>query len=193
MLALRGWVRVNVMPRAYFMTTNVNERLSFIFGRRSIRTYTTQAVSDEAVQKLLEAAMAAPSAAATDPWRFVVVKNRGMLTKIADALPYGKMIGSAAVGIVVCGDLGAAHDKQLSYLLQDCSAAIENLLLCAHVLGLGACWLGVHPREQRVQSLRAILRLAEPVIPVACIAIGYPAEPKEPRTRFNPDYVRFEK
>ena len=68
----------------------------------------------------------APSAAATDPWRFVVVRNRGMLLSIADALPYGKMLGLAAVGIVVCGDLEAAHDQQLSYLLQDCSAACEN-------------------------------------------------------------------
>jgi nitroreductase len=59
------------------MTSSNDDRLGFIFGRRSIRAYTPQAVSDEAVQKLLEAAMAAPSAAATDPWRFVVVKNRG--------------------------------------------------------------------------------------------------------------------
>jgi nitroreductase len=175
------------------MTTNTDEKLGFIFGRRSIRAYTPQTVSDEAVQKLLEAAMAAPSAAATDPWRFVVVKNREILSRIADALPFGKMVGSAALGIVVCGDLEAAHDKQLSYLLQDCSAAIENLLLCAHVLGLGACWLGVHPREQRVKALHEILRLQVSVIPVACIAIGYAAETKEPRTRFNPDYVRFEK
>jgi len=175
------------------MTTNVDEKLDFIFGRRSIRAYSPQAVSDEAVQKLLEAAMAAPSAAATDPWRFVVVRNRDMLLRIADALPYGKMVGSAALGMVVCGDLEAAHDHQLSYLLQDCSAAIENLLLCAHVLGLGACWLGVHPREQRVKDLQEILKLQVSLIPVACIAIGYPAETKEPRTRFNPDYVRFER
>src|SRR5512143_1706974 len=97
--------------------------------------------------------------------------------------PTVKMLGSAALGIVVCGDLEAAHDKQLSYLLQDCAAAIENLLLCAHVLGLGACWLGVHPREQRVKRLQAILGLPQQVIPVACIAIGNPAEIKEPRTR----------
>ena len=175
-----------------FMTSNIEQKLDCIFGRRSIRAYTTEPVSEEAVRKLLAAAMAAPSAAACDPWRFVVVRNREMLSRIAEGLPYGQMLRSAAVGIVVCGDLGAAHDHQLSYLLQDCSAAIENLLLCAHILGLGACWLGVHPRENRVKRLQEILKLQASVIPVACIAIGYPAETKEPRTRFKTEYVRFE-
>ncbi len=171
----------------------MDDRLGFIFGRRSIRVYSAGAVNEEAIQKLLEAAMAAPSAAAKDPWRFVVVRRRQTLLEIADALPNGQMIGSAALGIAVCGDLQAAHDQQLSYLLQDCSAAVENLLLCAHILGLGACWLGVHPREQRMSALRQILSLPRSVIPVACIAIGHPAEAKEPRTRFNRDYVHFEK
>lgn len=172
---------------------NVDEKLGFIFGRRSIRVYSAEPVSDAAVGKLLEAAMAAPSAVAKDPWRFVVLRQRSTLARIAEVLPNGKVLATAAVGIVVCGDLEAAHDRQLSYLLQDCSAAIENLLLSAHILGLGACWLGVHPREQRVQSLKAILSLPAAVLPVACIAIGHPAEAKDSRTRFNADYVHFEK
>jgi nitroreductase len=175
------------------MNTNVDEKLGFIFGRRSIRLYSPGAVSEAAVQKLLEAAMAAPSAAAKDPWRFVVVRDRQTLLAISAALPNGQMIAGAALGIAVCGDLQAAHDQQLSYLLQDCSAAIENLLLCAHLLGLGACWLGVHPREQRVNSLKEILSLPASVVPVACISIGCPAEAKEPRTRFNRDHVHLER
>jgi nitroreductase len=175
------------------MNTNVDKELGFIVGRRSIRLYSPAAVSEAAVQKLLEAAMAAPSAAAKDPWRFVVVRDRRTLTEIAAALPNGQMIAGAALGIAVCGDLQAAHDQQLSYLLQDCSAAIENLLLCAHVLGLGACWLGVHPREQRVNALKQILSLPASVVPVACISIGYPAETREPRTRFNREYVHLER
>ena len=174
------------------MNTNMDEKLGFIFGRRSIRLYSPEAVSEAAVQKLLEAAMAAPSAAGKDPWRFVVIRNREMLVSLAAALPNGQMLAGAPLGIAVCGELPAAHDQQLSYLLQDCSAAIENLLLCAHVLGLGACWLGVHPREQRVNALKQMLSLPPSVIPVACIAIGHPAEAKEPRTRFNQDYVRSE-
>ena len=174
------------------MNAKVQEQLDFIFGRRSIREYSSNKVTDEVVQKLLEAAMAAPSAVAKDPWRFVVIRNREKLSEITAALPNGQMLASAALGIVVCGDLEAVHDRQLSYLLQDCSAAIENLLVCAHVLGLGACWLGVHPREDRVQRIREIFGLPTSVIPVACISIGHPAESKEPRTRFNPEYVHLD-
>ena len=174
------------------MNTLATDPLGFIFGRRSIRVYAPGKVSDEVVTRLLEAAMAAPSAVAKDPWRFVVIRNPQKLSAIADILPNGKMLATAAVGIVVCGELAAAHDKQLSYLLQDCSAAIENLLLAAHALGLGACWLGVHPREERVKRIAQLLALPEGVIPLACISIGLPGETKEPRTRYNAAYVHYE-
>jgi len=175
------------------MDARAKGKLDFILGRRSIRAYAPGDISDETVKTLLEAAMAAPSAVAKDPWRFVAIRNRRTLAAIADALPNGKMLATAAVGIAVCGDLDVAHDRQLSYLLQDCSAAIENLLLAVHILGLGACWLGVHPREDRVRRIKEVLALPGSVIPVSCIAIGYPGEQKEPRTRYNRDYVHFEK
>jgi nitroreductase len=167
-------------------------RLAFIVGRRSIRAYQSTPVSEATVNDLLAAAMAAPSACGKDPWRFVVVRDRGRLADIVAALPNGKMLASAAVGIVVCGDLGAAHGGELSYLLQDCSAAIENLLLAAHALGLGACWLGVHPRQPRVEALTKILQLPEKVVPIAGVAIGWPDEAKPARTRFVADYVHSE-
>lgn len=172
------------------MTTN--EKLGFILGRRSIRAYAPGAVSQADVEKLLAAAMAAPSAATKYPWHFVVVRDPEMLSQMAEALPHGRMLAGAALGIVVCGDLEVAHDRQLSYLLQDCSAAIENLLLAAHILGLGACWLGVHPREDRIQSIRTLLSVPNSVIPVACISIGYPGEFKEPHAGYDPDCVHLE-
>jgi nitroreductase len=92
----------------------------------------------------------------------------------------------------VCGDLGAAHAGELSYLLQDCSAAIENLLLAAHAQGLGACWLGVHPRQPRIEALTKILQLPDKIVPVSGIALGWPAEQQPPRTRFQPSYVHHE-
>jgi nitroreductase len=173
--------------------TTADQQFGFIFGRRSIRVYEPGEINDAAVEQLLRAGMAAPSAAGKDPWRFVVIRNRETLSRLAAALPNGPMLATAALGIAVCGELEAAHDKQLSYLLQDCSAAIENVLLGAHILGLGACWLGVHPREQRMKSLRDILGLPSAVVPVACIAIGHPGERQEPRTRFKADYVHYER
>ncbi len=175
------------------MSLTTNDHFQFILGRRSIRVYAPGEISEADINQLLQAAMAAPSAVAKDPWRFVVIRNKETLSAIAAALPNGGMLATAPLGIVVCGDLDAAHDRQLSYLLQDCSAAMENLLLCAHALGLGACWLGIHPREDRIRKIKAILRLPASVIPVAGVAIGQPGEEKEPRTRFNRDYVRWEK
>lgn len=177
----------------HIMSTKTDDTLQFILGRRSIKVYAPGAVSESVVTKLLEAAMAAPSAGGKCPWRFVVIRERETLDKIAAALPFGKMLSTAPLGIVVCGELNEAHDGHLSCLLQDCSAAIENLLLAAHAFGLGACWLGVHPREDRVWILGELLSLPASVIPVACIAVGHPGETKEPRTQFNPAYVHREK
>jgi nitroreductase len=170
----------------------MNPKLSYLFSRRSVRLYRQQDVPDDLVRDLLEAAMAAPSAVAKDPWAFVVVRNRNMLSKIAEGLPNGTMLRDAALGIVVCGDLQRAHDRQISYLLQDCSAAIENLLLATSALGLGACWLGVHPREERVKHIRSLLNIPDSVIPVSAIAIGWPAESPEPRTRYREEAVHHE-
>jgi nitroreductase len=175
------------------MHPQVDDPLHFIFGRRSIKVYAPGDVSEPVVTQLLQAAMAAPSVGAKYPWRFVVIREKETLNKIAAALPFGKMLATVPLGIVVCGDLNVAHDGQLSCLLQDCSAAIENLLLAAHALGLGACWLGVHPREERMWLLEELLSLPASVIPVACIAVGHPGETKEPRTQFNPAYVHREK
>jgi nitroreductase len=167
----------------------MNPDLRFVFKRRSIRAYTDRPVSDQMVNDLLEAAMAAPSACAKDPWRFIVVRDKKRLAEIANGLPNGKMLSKAAVGIVVAGDLEAAHSGELSYLLQDCSAAIENMLLAAAALGLGACWLGVHPREDRIAHVRSLLKMPSSMLPVSAIAIGCPADNPQPRTRYRESSV----
>ena len=103
------------------------------------------------------------------------------------------MLATAALAVVVCGDMDAAFDRQLSFLLQDCSAATQNLLLAAHGLGLGSCWVGVHPDEAAVLRLKQELTLPPPFIPMAVVALGHPGEELPPRTRFSSDRVRFEK
>ncbi len=150
-----------------------------IFTRRSIRVYTSQPIPDEMVERLLRAAMQAPSAGNQQAWQFVVVTQRSQLNALAEVLPYGKMLTSAPLGLIVCGDLEI--EKSKGYWVQDCSAATQNVLLAAHDLGLGAVWLGVYPREQRVADVRRVLGIPESVVPLCAIAIGYPAEEK-PRT-----------
>ena len=167
----------------------MNPALAPIFSRRSVRRYTSETVADAQVRDLLEAAMAAPSACARDPWEFIVLRERSLLEQVAALLPNGPMLATAPLGFVVCGDLERAHSGELSYLLQDCSAAIENLLLAASALGLGAVWLGVHPRTDRIEGLRSLFRLPENVLPVACIAVGHPAETPAARTRFDASRV----
>jgi nitroreductase len=175
------------------MSKKIDENLSFILGRRSVRVYSPGEISPESVTKLLEAAMAAPSAMTKDPWRFVVIREAPTLAKLAGALPGGKMLATASVAIVVAGDLEVAFERQLSYLLQDCSACIENLLLAAHALGLGACWVGVHPEENSIRRVKELVGLPAPVVPVAVISLGHPGEQLEARTRFSAANVHVEK
>ena len=137
-----------------------------ILERRSIRKYLDNPVSDKDLDELLRCAMAAPSAVAKDPWRFIVIKDDGLKKKVVEALPNGKMMAEAPVGIVVLGDINQAHGNELSYMLQDCSAAIQNLLLAASELGLGAVWLGVHPREERMNHIKEVFNLPENIIPL---------------------------
>ena len=171
----------------------MNSKLQFIFSRRSVRRYLDRSIPDEILTDLMEAAMAAPSAVAKDPWNFIVVRDRTTLDRIADFLPHGKMLRQAAAAIVVCGDIDRAHDGMESYMLQDCSAAIENILLAATALGLGSCWLGVHPRPDRIEGVRALFNLPPNIIPVSGIALGWPEEKKEPRTRHRDEAVHWEK
>jgi nitroreductase len=174
------------------METSQPEVLKWLFGRRSIRVYRPGEVSPEQLRTLLEAAMAAPSAVARDPWRFVVVRDRSRLNELAANLSNGSMLHDATLAIVVAGDLNEAHDRQLSYLLQDCSAAIQNLLLAAHIMGLGTCWLGIHPREERMAKVSRLLGLPEHVIPVSAVAVGHPGETKEPRSRYRAEHVHHD-
>ncbi len=171
----------------------MNPTLAPLFARRSVRKFQPTPVPDSLVHDVLEAAMAAPSANAKDPWEILVVQKPDTLAKIAAGLPYGQMLIGAPLGFVVCGDLPRANGQHLSYVLQDCSACIENLLLALSMLGLGGVWLGVHPREDRIAHLKALFQLPDPVIPIGVVAAGFPAEQPAPRTRFTPDRVHLER
>ena len=167
----------------------LNPKLNLLYGRRSIRKYQLRPVGDDLVREMLKAAMAAPSACCKDPWHFIVLKKDETRRQVAALLKNGGFLADAPMGFVVCGDLNRAHGGELSYLLQDCAAATENLLVAAHGLSLGGCWLGVHPRMDRVEGIRQLLDLPENIVPVAAVAIGWPAQDLNSRTRFRDEAV----
>ena len=161
----------------------MDDVLKFIQKRRSIRSYKAAPVSDEQVETLLRAAMAAPSAGNEQAWAFIVVRDRATLDGIMQFHPYTGMLKTAPLAIVVCGDL--THQVYEGYWVQDCSAATENLLLAAANMGLGTCWCGVHPRPEREEGCRKLFGLPDHVVPFAVIAVGVPGEEKGPADYYD--------
>ncbi|WP_045215010.1 nitroreductase family protein [Desulfonatronovibrio magnus] len=162
-----------------------------IMTRRSIRKYQDKPVSDEKVKNVLEAAMMAPSAGNAQPWQFIIVRDKQALTAIKEINPYAGMAENAPLGILVCGDLSL--EKFPGYWVQDCSAAVQNMLLASHGLGLGAVWTGIHPIKQREQGFSKLFDLPEHVVPLAYIVIGYPDQSPKSESRFKPERVHTEK
>lgn len=165
------------------------DAMDAILTRRSIRKYTSQPVSESIVKELLEAAMSAPSAADERPWQFVVITERKLLDEIPRFHPYANMLKEAQVAILVCGDLKLERLKG-NWVL-DCSAATENLLIAAHAKDLGAVWIGIYPEEDRVMSMKKLLKIPENVIPLSLISIGYPAEKKSKADRYDSARVHY--
>jgi len=167
------------------------DALTTIMSRRSIRSYDDRPVEPGLVEGLLRAAMAAPSAGNQQPWRFVVVTGRETLDRLSTTSPYAGMLASAPLAVVVCGDtIGERHP---GYWVEDCSAAMENLLLAAHALGLGAVWLGYHPDAERVERARDVLGIPETLVVLGIASIGYPAEERPPVDRYREEYVHRER
>ncbi len=162
-----------------------------VMARRSIRAYTAEPVSDEHVERLLRAAMAAPSAGNQQPWRFVVVTDAATRALIPTVHPYAAMVEQAPLVIVVCGVEAGARWPQ--FWVQDCAAATENILIEAVQLGLGAVWLGVYPLEERVTGLRGLLGVPDDVTPFAVVPVGHPVDRKQPADRYQPEHVHRER
>ena len=159
------------------------DAIDAILSRRSIRKFTIQPVPDQLIKELLEAAMSAPSAGNEQPWHFIVINDRQILDAIPKYHPASQMVKEASVAILVCCDLQL--DKHNGLWVQDCAAATENLLIAVQAKGLGAVWLGVYPREERVTGLRKLLGIPKHVIPFSLIPIGYPAEHKPRANRYD--------
>jgi len=164
------------------------EKLDYILDRRSIRRFTDQKIDNEQIKIILTAAMYAPSAVNTQPWHFIVIDDQSLMGKIMEIHPYARMLQTASHAVVVCGDQLLQHDND--YWVVDCGAATQNLLLAAQTIGLGACWVGLYPREERLASFSSLLQLPGHVKPFALVALGFPGEQKPRPERFHAEKVK---
>ena len=164
-----------------------------IKDRRSVRKYKEMPIERARIEMLLEAAMLAPSACNSRPWRFIAITNRDMLNKLADCHKYAKMLYKAPVAIVVLA-LAEEQDKNeiaKGFWSQDCGAATQNILLQAQDMGLASCWCGVYPKEPIMADVREILALPDDEIPFNIIAIGHGDDEPDARGFYEPEKVRW--
>ncbi|MDL2289426.1 nitroreductase family protein [Clostridia bacterium OttesenSCG-928-F22] len=170
------------------------DAIEAIMSRRSIRRYTGQDVTEETVEQLLRAAMAAPSTIDNRDWAFVVVRERDILNQIiANQDGNASMLANAPLAIVVCGDLKLALQRTPDYWVQDCALATENILIAAQALGLGAVYLGTYPVAHRVEGLKKILNLPEHIVPLTVLSIGYPAMTLPKEDRYEPEKIHYDR
>ncbi len=166
------------------------ELMEAIRTRRSIRKYTDRPVPGEMIDAIIQAAMMAPSAGNQQPWHFIVSTDREKLDRIPSYHPYAGMIRHATVAIVVCG--APEGTKWPDFWVQDCSAAIQNLLLAARDLGLGTVWTGVYPLEDRMTKTRELFAIPGNIYPLAIIPVGWPNAEFSSKDRYEANRLHRE-
>lgn len=167
------------------------DAMEAILTRRSVRKYDKKPLSDQTIKELLEAAMSAPSAGDEQPWHFIIIDEPQILNKIPTFHNHAQMLKDATIAILVCGDLKL--DKHKGMWVQDCSAATENILIAVRAKELGAVWLGIFPREERIKGMRQLLIIPNNVMPFSLIPIGYPVEKQGRLNRYNPSRIHHNK
>jgi nitroreductase len=158
--------------------------LEAVRGRRSVRAFRNEDISAESVDKLLDAARWAPSAGNIQPWEFIIIRKPEIKARLVEAALDQSFIGAAPVVIVVCADEDRSSQRygprgKTLYCLQDTAAAVQNILLTAHSLGLGTCWVGAFDEDET----RTILNIPLGTRPVAIIPVGCPDESPSPRSK----------
>ncbi len=166
------------------------ELLEAISTRRSIRKYTEKDVPEEMIDKIIRAAMMAPSAGNQQPRHFVVTRDSAKMSRVPEFHPYASMLKKSSVAIVVCGDPNGK--KWPDFWPQDCSAALQNMLLSARDLGLGTVWTGIYTLEDRMAGMRKLFSIPENIFPFAIVPIGWPATEFKEMDRYNASLIHSE-
>ena len=161
-----------------------------IKGRRSIRNFKPDEVSEKVVERLIEAAVSAPSAGNIQPWELVVARKPEIRKRLVKAAYEQSFIEEAPVVIVVCANEDRISQRygvrgKTLYCLQDTAAATQNMLLTAYSLGLGTCWVGAFKEDE----VREALKIPIGIRPVALVPVGYPSKSASARQKRPMEHV----
>lgn len=171
--------------------SQMEQVLNNIYTRTSVRDFTGEKISQEQIQTLLRAGMAAPSAMNRQPWAFIVITDDSLLTRLGEAFPYSRCANHPACAIIPCGDMSKALEGDgKDFWINDVSAATQNILLAAHAMGLGAVWTGLHPSERYLQA-QQMLGLPETIIPLCIVPVGVPAEQPEVKDKYIEENIHY--
>lgn len=147
------------------------EILEAIYSRRSVRDFTAEPISGAHVREILQAGAWAPSGLNNQPWRFVVVRDKDMKSGMAGLTRYTRILEEAPVAIAVFIDRSAMYHEVKDH--QAIGACLQNMLLAAHALGLGAVWLGEILKN--AEAVRLLLEVPDCLELMAVVAVGHPA------------------
>ena len=170
----------------------VPDALTVIHSRKSVRSFTGEPVTREALEKVIRAGMAAPTAVNFQPWAFVAVTDRAKLEALRDGLPYAKMLDKAGAAIIVCAIPEKAFGQSRDYAIIDATCAGENILLAVEATGLGAVWTAGYPDEDRMELIRKILGIPAGVIPLNVIPVGHPTGEDKPKDKFKAENIHWD-
>ncbi len=162
-----------------------------VYNRRSVRSFREgQTVLPVDLEKILSAAVAAPSAMNRQPWAFVVVSEKESLRALQQVHPYASFLPAAGTGVVVCVDQTQEHNGMG---VIDASLAAQNIMLAAHALGYGTCFCGLYPDSVLMKPVSDVLGLPKHVVPLGLIAMGVPEKsPSKMPPRVTEGKTHFE-
>ncbi len=181
-----------------------NETIRTIMSRKSVRSFTDQPIPTEYMETMLKAAMAAPTGSNIQPWHFVVLTDKSQYEKVFENNFNMRIFNSAAAVVVFCADTtvtrpprnnpdGEPVTRPSGTWRDDLGACTENFLLAAESLGLGAVWTAGYPYSDRYASMKRELGIPDPILPYCAVAVGYPAGDEQPKDKWKPERIHYEK
>lgn len=168
--------------------------LDNILTRASVRGFIEQPVEQEKIEKMLRAAMAAPTDRNMQPWHFVVLNTPEAMDKYFGDGERAARMKKTPLIIVICADANRMQEGEIRDIwVQDLSAATENLLLAAHALDLGAVWTTIYPLNDKIERTRERLNLPSYLTPLCAVRIGYPnpERPAQPKDKWNESKITY--